>query len=189
MRVPAPLHAPPGRVGVLLVHPVMVPSKRQVAVFTVGVPAYCVTVPGCATAVMRNCEPDLWTVPPLTPVLFKVRVLPAVVQVASVALTVMLLGRIAKLSLEQPMAVGDAVGNETRMRTSWNELGCVNVTVLRPLSPATNTGSVSVWITLHVVGIGRQPFASRAPVLLLLFNTSTRTVPVKVVAMAVFAAF
>src|SRR5229473_5704036 len=60
--------------------------------------------------------------------------------------------------------------------------------VLRPLSPETNAGSgESVWITVQVVG--RQPFASSAPVLLLLFITSTRTVPVKVVAMAVFAAF
>src|SRR5216684_3655570 len=60
--------------------------------------------------------------------------------------------------------------------------------VLRPLSPETNAGSgESVWITVHVVG--RQPFASRAPVLLLLFITSTRTVPTKVVAIAVFAAF
>src|SRR5216684_5355944 len=59
--------------------------------------------------------------------------------------------------------------------------------VLRPLSPATNVGSEGVGrITVQV---GRQPFASRAPVLLLLFITSTRTVPVKVVAMAVFAAF
>ena len=50
-----------------------------------------------------------------------------------------------------------------------------------------NAGSgESVWITVQV---GRQPLASSAPELSLALSTSTRTVPVKVVAIAVFAAF
>src|SRR6267378_3026082 len=159
MRVPAPLHAPPGRVGVTLAHPVMVPSKRQVAVFTVGVPAYCVTVPGCATAVMRNGEPALWTVPPLAAVLLRFRGVPpvGVVQVASVALTVMLLGRIAKLSAEQPTVVSAPVaGKATRTRAFGKAFATLRLLrVPIPLAKVTVqlTGEVviRVQLGLHLV--------------------------------------
>src|SRR5437879_3129349 len=62
--------------------------------------------------------------------------------------------------------------------------------VLRPLSVETNWGSgESVWITVQVVGIVRQPLPSSAPELLLALSTSTRTVPTKVVWIAFFAGF
>src|SRR5574341_716048 len=54
--------------------------------------------------------------------------------------------------------------------------------VFRPLSPATKVGLESVWITVQVE---RQPLASSPPVLLLASSTSTFTVPVKAVSIAV----
>src|SRR5262245_10702570 len=124
---------------------------RQLAELTVGLPAYCVTVPGCGTAVTRNGWPALCTAPPFTAVLLRLRALPAVVQLASAALTVRLLGRIAKLSVEQLVTVGEVVGHLTRTRTSRQASGtAAALTVERPL--LMDGLGESVWTTAKVTG-------------------------------------
>src|SRR6185436_3943797 len=83
--------------------------------------------------------------------------------------------------------VGAPAGKLMRSRAFGYELACVKLMVLRPLSLKANAGSgESVWITVQVE---RQPSASRAAELSLALSTSTRTVPAKVVWIAVLAAF
>src|SRR2546422_6446198 len=96
----------------------------------------------------------------------------------------------AKLSLEQPMITsGPPAGGEVmRRRTSRYESGTEKLMFLRPLSAAVNVVSgLSAWISVHVE---LQPVtASSAPELSLALSTSIFTVPTKVVATALLAAF